>query len=122
MRKLILDGQVTAAHDLSDGGLAVAIAEMAMMGARGASLDKSPDGVEAHGFWFGEDQARYVLTAKPDQVKAVVEAARVAGVAITQIGTVGGDAVAIGGEKPVAVADLSQRFEAWFPDYMAAGN
>jgi phosphoribosylformylglycinamidine synthase len=43
-------------------------------------------------------------------------------VAITQIGTVGGDAVAIGGEKPVAVADLSQRFEAWLPDYMAAGN
>ena len=119
VRKLILDGQVTAAHDLSDGGLVVAIAEMAMAGGHGASLDKSPDGASAHGFWFGEDQARYVVTAKPDQVKAVVEAARVAGVAITQIGTVGGDAVAIGGEKPVTVADLSQRFEAWLPDYMA---
>jgi phosphoribosylformylglycinamidine synthase len=119
VRKLILDGQVTAVHDLSDGGLAVAIAEMAMAGGLGASLDKSPDGASAHGYWFGEDQARYVVTAKPDQVKAVVEAARVAGVTMTKIGTVGGNMVAIGSEKPVAVADLSQSFEAWLPEYMA---
>ncbi|ARQ02248.1 phosphoribosylformylglycinamidine synthase subunit PurL [Pseudorhodoplanes sinuspersici] len=119
VRKLILDGQVTASHDLSDGGLAVAIAEMAMAGNRGAVLDKAPDGVDAHGYWFGEDQARYVVTAKPDQVGALVEAAGVAGISIAKIGTVGGNAVAIGGEKPLAVADLSQRFEAWLPGYMA---
>lgn len=119
VRKLILDGQVTAVHDLSDSGLAVAIAEMAMAGNRGATLDKAPEGADAHGYWFGEDQARYVVTTKPDQVKAVVEAAGVAGISIAKIGTVGGNAVAIGGEKPLAVADLSQRFEAWLPEYMA---
>jgi phosphoribosylformylglycinamidine synthase II len=119
VRKLILDGQVTAVHDLSDGGLAVAIAEMAMAGNRGATLDKAAEGADAHGYWFGEDQARYVVTTKPDQVKAVVEVAGVAGISIAKIGTVGGNAVAIGGEKPLAVADLSQRFEAWLPEYMA---
>jgi len=105
-------------HDLSDGGLAVALAEMAMASGRGATLDK-PDEVPAHAFWFGEDQARYVVTVRPDQLEAVIEAAAVAGVAARRIGTVGGQALTLGGEPPVPVTDLTQRFESWLPAYMA---
>lgn len=119
MRKVIAAGQITAAHDISDGGLAVAIAEMAMAGGKGAKLDAPAGGVSAHGYWFGEDQGRYVVTAPADQVAALVEAAEAAGIAIARIGIVGGDAVVLGGEAPVAVASLSQRFEAWLPDYMS---
>ncbi len=119
VRKLIADGKVTAVHDIADGGLAVAIAEMAIAGARGAKLDAAPANADAHGYWFGEDQARYIVTAKLDQAKAVVEAAQVAGIALARIGTVGGDAVAMAGETPLAVSGLSQRFEAWLPAYMA---
>ncbi|MFN3351143.1 phosphoribosylformylglycinamidine synthase subunit PurL [Pseudorhodoplanes sp.] len=120
VRRLILESHVTAVHDVSDGGLAVALAEMAMASGLGATLD-APDGVPAHAYWFGEDQGRYVLTVKPENLAAVVEAARVAGVAAKRIGTVGGKALSLGGEAPVAVADLSARFEAWLPNYMA-GN
>ncbi len=118
VRKLIADGRVTAVHDLSDGGLAVALAEMAMASGRGATLD-APDGIPAHAYWFGEDQARYLVTATPDNLAAVIEAAQVAGVAATRIGTVGGMSLTLGDETPVAVADLSTRFESWLPDYMA---
>ncbi|HWV55189.1 phosphoribosylformylglycinamidine synthase subunit PurL [Pseudorhodoplanes sp.] len=118
VRKLIGEGRVTAVHDLADGGLAVALAEMAMASGLGATLD-APQGAAAHADWFGEDQARYVVTAKPDDVAAVVEAARVAGVAVQAIGRVGGKAITLGNEKPVAVADLAKRFESWLPDYMA---
>jgi phosphoribosylformylglycinamidine synthase len=118
VRKLIGEGQVTAVHDLSDGGLAVALAEMAMASGLGATLG-APDSVAAHAFWFGEDQARYVVTAKPENAATVFETARVAGVAAKRIGIVGGKTLAMGGEKAVPVADLSGRFESWLPDYMA---
>lgn len=118
VRKLIADGRVTAVHDLSDGGLAVALAEMAMASGLGAKLD-APQGIAPHAFWFGEDQARYVVTASRDNLAAVIEAAQVAGVAVTRIGTVVGNSLTLGGETPVAVADLATRFESWLPDYMA---
>jgi phosphoribosylformylglycinamidine synthase len=118
VRKLIGEGRVTAVHDLSDGGLAVGLAEMAMASGLGATLD-APAGIAAHAFWFGEDQARYVVTVKSENLAAVVEAAQVAGVAAKRIGTVGGRMFTLGGEKAVAVADLAGRFESWLPDYMA---
>lgn len=118
VRALIGEGRVTAVHDLSDGGLAVALAEMAMASGRGATLD-APQGLAAHGYWFGEDQARYLATVKPENLAALVEAARVAGVAIAWIGTVGGKSLTLGSEKAVPIAELSTRFESWLPDYMA---
>jgi phosphoribosylformylglycinamidine synthase len=117
VRKLVGEGHVTAVHDLSDGGLAVALAEMAMVSGLGATLE-APQGIAAHAFWFGEDQARYVVTVTPDNLAAVVEAAQVAGVAAKRIGKVDGKAIALGGET-IAVADLTGRFESWLPDYMA---
>jgi phosphoribosylformylglycinamidine synthase len=119
VRGLIAQGRVGAVHDLSDGGLAVALAEMAMASGRGAALEAAPAVMPAHAFWFGEDQARYVVTARPDDAAALVETARAAGVAMTRLGTVGGGEIRLSGEKPVAVADLTRRFESWLPDYMA---
>src|SRR5690242_13157716 len=61
VRGLIADGLVTAVHDVSDGGLLVAIAEMAMASGIGATLEPVPEDTPAHAFWFGEDQARYLV-------------------------------------------------------------
>lgn len=119
VRRLILEAQVTAAHDISDGGLLVALAEMAMAGGRGAVLVAAPEGVPAPAFWFGEDQARYVVAAKPGQADAVMARAKTAGVAVTKFGVVGGGVLAIEGERAVPVSKLAQAFEGWLPDYMA---
>ena len=62
VRALIAEGTATAVHDVSDGGLLVALAEMAMASGIGAELDAAP--LAAHAFWFGEDQARYVVTVR----------------------------------------------------------
>jgi phosphoribosylformylglycinamidine synthase len=119
VRSLILDGAVTAAHDLSDGGLLVALAEMAMASGLGARLDAAPEDVAAHAYWFGEDQARYLVTVPAAQADALLAKARDASVLATQIGTIGGDALAIAGERAVAVAKLRDAFESWLPAYMA---
>ncbi|MFA6264734.1 MAG: AIR synthase related protein, partial [Pseudolabrys sp.] len=122
VRALILDGAASAAHDLSDGGLLVALAEMAMASGVGATLDAAPDDIPAHAYWFGEDQARYIITVPAQAVDLVMSRARKASVLVSRIGTTGGHHLAIGGERALTVADLSKRSEGWLPAYMAGQN
>ena len=117
VRDLIRAGHVAACHDLSDGGLLVAVAEMAMTGDRGATLGPPPPGLPRNAFLFGEDQARYVVeTADPD---TVLEAARATGVPAHVIGTVGGIALTLQDAGAISVNALRATNEAWLPDYMA---
>ena len=115
VRGLIGDGLVTAVHDVSDGGLLVALAEMALAGRVGAVLE-APSQIPANAFWFGEDQARYVVTAV--DASAVLRRAHAAGVPLTRLGATGGTVLAVANERPLPVADLAARFEGWFPAYM----
>jgi phosphoribosylformylglycinamidine synthase len=117
VRALIADGVATAAHDVSDGGLAVALAEMAMASGIGATLAAA---APPHAFWFGEDQARYVVTVAAGRAAEIVERARQAGVPLRRLGTTGGDALTLGAERPILLKTLQQRFEGWLPAYMAA--
>jgi phosphoribosylformylglycinamidine synthase len=116
VRSLIRDGLVSAAHDVSDGGLLVALAEMAMASGIGAVLETS-SALAAHAFWFGEDQGRYVVTGK--HADLIAERAKAAGVPLTRLGATGGKILAIAGERPIAVAQLKESFESWLPAYMA---
>ncbi len=70
VRGLIGDGIATAIHDVSDGGLLVALAEMAIASGMGAELEAAP--FAAHAFWFGEDQGRYVLSVDADDADDVM--------------------------------------------------
>jgi len=116
LRGLIRDELVTAVHDVSDGGLSVALAEMAMASGIGAVLEANSR-VPAHAFWFGEDQARYVVTAK--DAHGVTQRAQAAGVPLVHLGATGGAVLAVDGERPLRVDELKRRFEAWLPAYMA---
>ena len=69
--------------------------------------------------WFGEDQARYLVTVPAAKAKAVAERARAASILVWAIGTTGGDALTLGGERPILVTILRERFEGWLPAYMA---
>jgi phosphoribosylformylglycinamidine synthase II len=119
VRILIHENIATAAHDISDGGLLVALSEMAMASGIGAQLARPPAETPAHAFWFGEDQARYLATVHTGAVEAILARAAIAGVPVRRIGTTGGDTLSIAGERPVLVEALSELFEAWLPGYMA---
>jgi phosphoribosylformylglycinamidine synthase len=119
VRGQILGGKVSACHDISDGGLLVALAEMAMASGIGASLTL-PGNIPAHGFLFGEDQARYALcTAQPD---AILAEARKVGVPAQILGKTGGAALTLPGGDAISVAELRRINEAWLPAYMAAAS
>jgi phosphoribosylformylglycinamidine synthase II len=121
VRGLIRGGAVSAVHDVSDGGLLVAIAEMALAGGLGAELDAVPDPLPAHALWFGEDQARYVVAASPEKADAIHKAAAVAKVPVRLLGKVGGDAIKLQGEAPLPLARLKAAHEDWLPRFMAHG-
>jgi phosphoribosylformylglycinamidine synthase subunit PurL len=120
VRALIVEGAATAVHDVSDGGLLVALAEMAMAAGIGADLDRAPHA--AHAFWFGEDQGRYVVTVAPAMAEKTMARARSSGIPVRQLGFTGGDALTLQDERPIPVAKLRERFEGWLPAYMAGAN
>jgi phosphoribosylformylglycinamidine synthase II len=121
VRGLLRSGCVSAVHDVSDGGLLVAIAEMALAGARGVELEQLPAPLPPHALWFGEGQARYVVAASPDQADAIHKAAAVAKVPLRMLGRVGGDAIRLEGEAPLPLAALAVAHEDWLPRFMAHG-
>ncbi|NNG03935.1 MAG: phosphoribosylformylglycinamidine synthase subunit PurL, partial [Inquilinus sp.] len=116
VRGLIADRLATACHDVSDGGLYVAVAEMAMAGGIGADI-ALPDGVEPAGWLFGEDQARY-LVATTD-AEAVRSRAEAAGVPVLALGPTGGDALTVNGQNAISVGETRRAHEGWLPAYMA---
>ncbi|WP_026608408.1 phosphoribosylformylglycinamidine synthase subunit PurL [Methylocapsa acidiphila] len=121
VRGLINNRALTAAHDISDGGLAVALAEMAIAGGIGATIE-TPKAIPSPNFLFGEDQARYLATAAPEKAEAIRNEATKAGVPCEIIGSTGGDALTLGDETAILLADLLQGYENWLPDYMAGGD
>ena len=123
VRELIRQGRTTAVHDLSDGGLAVALAEMAIASGIGAAISDVP-GSSATARWFGEDQGRYLITIATDgpgrdSVNALVGEAAATGVPMEWIGTTGGDSLILGDGGPaLKVAALREAHEGWFPRFM----
>jgi phosphoribosylformylglycinamidine synthase len=116
VRARILAGEVAACHDAADGGLLVAVAEMAMAGGVGVVLERVPEALPEHAFWFGEDQARYVLAVRNGA--AILAAAASAGVPARRLGATGGDHLVLPGGSSISVARLAAAHEATLPALM----
>jgi phosphoribosylformylglycinamidine synthase len=123
LRSLIVGGGIKSAHDCSEGGLAVALAEscISQLTARGtprfigatvdltAALLKDATAPRLDALLFGESQGRVVITCAALDATKVVERAKILGVPAMRIGTVGGDALKIktpAGEVAAPVAEL----------------
>jgi phosphoribosylformylglycinamidine synthase subunit PurL len=109
VRKLIDEDKVNAVHDIADGGLLVALTEMALASGKGCELEEIGDHFTA----FGEDQARYIVTS------AVADTIQAAGLRMTRIGTVSGVAVK-GPGFDVPLADIRAAHESFFKNWMEA--
>ncbi|MER9329139.1 phosphoribosylformylglycinamidine synthase subunit PurL [Mesorhizobium sp. M0488] len=121
VRALIASGIVTAAHDVSDGGIAVALAEMAMAAGIGATVPGLV-GTDPIPVWFGEDQGRYLLTLSidphGDEWDAIRKQQNEAGIFAPWIGSTGGNTLKLGEARAIPVSDLTAAHEGWFPRFM----
>ena len=116
--ELIADGLVSAVHDISDGGLAVALAEMAMAGGIGADMHEGHSDYTDAQWWFGEDQGRYVITVPDTQafneaLAKGTENDETAAVGFTRIGTTGGGTL-----FGKSVEDMREAHRSFFRDWM----
>ena len=112
-RSLIQQGIVKSAHDSSQGGLAVTIAESAIQGNIGATInhptfDSATDWLAT---LFGETQSRIVITCHPDNTETILTTAAKSQVPATQIGRVGGNSIRVGELVNVSLVDTA---DAWF--------
>ncbi|MEN3931709.1 phosphoribosylformylglycinamidine synthase subunit PurL [Microvirga sp. W0021] len=120
VRGLIRDGLVDTVHDCSEGGIALAVAEMAIAKGIGMTFSNPPTKLPLHALLFGEDQARYVLSVPAQQAQDILEKAKSAGVPAFWIGMTGGTSLHLPQELPISVNELKQAHESWLPDYMAS--
>jgi len=114
IRDLIDSGLITACHDVSDGGLLCALAEMTF--ARNVGADLSAHGDKNAAFWFGEDQARYVFTAKD---KDAIESKAVSlKIPLTHLGTTKNTALILNDTLSIDVKTLANYNKKWLYSYM----
>jgi phosphoribosylformylglycinamidine synthase len=121
IRKLIEDSRIDTVHDVSDGGLLVALAEMSLAGNIGADVGIAGTTVDAVTFFFGEDQARYVIAGPEKIIDKIEDELRAPGIIHAIIGkTTAAKTLRVANEGEIALADLRKAHEGWFPTYMSA--
>ena len=102
VRLLVADDLLQGVHDVADGGLALALAEMVAASEVGAELTAPTD----HVALFGESPDRVVVCVEPARVEAVLARAAAAGVVAREVGAAGGDRLRLGPLVDVAVAEV----------------
>jgi phosphoribosylformylglycinamidine synthase len=118
VRNEILNGTVTTCHDIADGGILVAAAEMVMASGIGCELESPDSGIRPEAFWFGEDQARYLVCVK--DADGFCQKAEKAGVPARLIGRSGGNELILPNGVTISAARLTVAHEAFFPALMAS--
>jgi phosphoribosylformylglycinamidine synthase subunit PurL len=106
VRTLVHDRVVRGVHDCSEGGLAVAVSEMAIEGNCGVTVALDTELVPALA-WFSESASRVVVSVAPDRAGAVLDAAAAADVPAVRLGVAGGDRIVADGAFSVSVADAT---------------
>jgi phosphoribosylformylglycinamidine synthase len=117
LREMIATGAISAVHDVSDGGILVAVTEMALAGGIGARVGNYNDNLADVAWAFGEDQGLYIVTLKADRPDAsVILPSELSWF----LGFTGGDAVEVSDVCSVSLADLRAAHESFFPKLMGS--
>jgi phosphoribosylformylglycinamidine synthase len=121
VRGLIEQGRVRTCHDVSDGGLLVAVAEMALAGGIGAMIEAPVEagGALLQAWLFGEDQGRYIIAVPAIEALAIEADATRAGVQGVMIGQTGGAELTLGAQHAISLATLRTANESWLPRFMS---
>jgi phosphoribosylformylglycinamidine synthase len=119
VRALVDRREVDGVHDVSDGGLAVALAEMAIAGDCGFDVSLASELVPGLA-WFSESASRVLVAVDPNRADDLVERARAANVPAQRLGTAGGDRLAAAGAFSVALADAAHAWRDALPAALGA--
>ncbi|MFZ4540982.1 MAG: phosphoribosylformylglycinamidine synthase subunit PurL [Rickettsiales bacterium] len=119
VRSLIEHALISACHDVSDGGLLVALTEMCLPRGIGAQV-RFVSGLPQHAYAFGEDQARYLIAVALGQKDEVMLQLNQVSIPFTDLGTTIADLLIVEDVMRIPIALLADANETWLPGYMAA--
>lgn len=117
---LIEEGLINSAHDCSEGGLAVALAECCIAEGQGAEITLKEE-LRASALLFGEAQSRIIISVSPDKKQKVLEIGKKYSVPVTQIGVVGGKSLIIKGNDfaiDLSLKELEEKYKGAIPCLM----
>lgn len=117
LMELVRKELLASAHDVSDGGLFVALFESARTNDLGFRIDTDME-IRKDAFLFGESQSRAVVTVKPENEGLLAEVMAASDVSFTLLGEVVGDSAIIDGDNYGTIAELSKRYEGVLPEMM----
>lgn len=116
--QLVAGGLVTGAHDIAEGGLGVAVAEMVCHSGLGATIARVADHVDL----FGESPSRVVVCVPADDLATVINVCETAGVGTMRIGVAGGERLTIKGLMDLAVDEMVDAWRGRLPDALGKGT
>jgi phosphoribosylformylglycinamidine synthase len=118
VRSLVEHRLATACHDVGDGGLLIALAEMALAANLGITLAPTMGETPPHAFWFGEDQGRYIVATR--DATAILDAAKSAGITAQSLGSTATEpSLTHSGRLLIRLDELRAAHEGWLPRFMA---
>ena len=119
VRKHIINGNINACHDISDGGIFITLAEMAMAANKGMDISLNNNSIPVHTYGYGEDQARYIISTTAIEVDQIIADAEQSGVKVEKIGVVRGEELDIEDCFSIPVNELLDAHASWMPNYMS---
>jgi phosphoribosylformylglycinamidine synthase II len=120
VRGLVVDDRLLGVHDVADGGLALALAELAV--ASGVGITIPPGVIPGVAELFGEGSSRVVVCVAAAHGAELRQRADTAGVPVSALGTAGGDRLAVGGLLDVAVHELLGAWRDRLPVALGTGT
>ncbi|MEM9809595.1 MAG: phosphoribosylformylglycinamidine synthase subunit PurL [Pseudomonadota bacterium] len=106
IRKMIAEERVSAVHDVSDGGILAAAADMSLAAGMGLAMT-TPVQARRAAYWFGEDQGRYLVAVPAETADNFVLKAAMAGLQASRLGLFGGADLILDGDDRLVITDLA---------------
>ena len=116
--KLIGEGLIISAHDVSLGGIITAVSKMAIKGKKGFKLNKLKVLMNKFDYYFGEDQGRYIIEIEPNNLSKVQKILKDNSVHCDEIGIVTENEIIVDKEPIMHIDDLIKSNKNWLEDYM----
>ena len=118
MLKIINENLIESAHDVSLGGIIVAISKMCIRGSKGIKLKKFKSLVNKYEYLFGEDQGRYIVEINKNNLNKVTEILKNNSVHFDELGILKENDVEVEGEMILKLEDLKKEYKNWLKKYM----
>ena len=117
--KLIDKKLIKSSHDVSLGGIIIALSKMCIKGKKGATLKKPNYLINEFEYLFGEDQGRYIIEIEKNNFKNVTEILEKNSVHYDELGTVNENELVINDKSKVTIDELIKSHTNWLTNYMS---